>query len=84
MNLRICLYDLEYESKNRFYKVMYKFGGDKMKLWENYKWSIILLISVIIGGIVGLIIGPRAEVVEPLGNLFLNLMFTAIVPLVFF
>ncbi|MCS6166532.1 dicarboxylate/amino acid:cation symporter [Clostridium botulinum] len=63
---------------------LYILGGDRMKVWENYKWSIILLISVIIGGIVGLIAGPRAEVVEPLGNLFLNLMFTAIVPLVFF
>ena len=63
---------------------MCKRGGDRMNLWENYKWSIILLLSVVAGGIVGLIIGPRAVAVEPLGNLFLNLMFTAIVPLVFF
>ncbi|EPS47010.1 proton/sodium-glutamate symporter, partial [Clostridium botulinum A1 str. CFSAN002368] len=48
------LLGLDYESRNRFYKVIYIFGGDRMKVWENYKWSIILLISVIIGGIVGL------------------------------
>ncbi|WP_251862323.1 dicarboxylate/amino acid:cation symporter [Clostridium sp. Marseille-Q2269] len=55
-----------------------------MKLWKNYKWSIILLISVILGGVLGLAIGSNAKAVEPIGNLFLNLMFTAIVPLVFF
>lgn len=55
-----------------------------MKFFKSYKSAIILLASVIIGGIIGLIIGPKAKAVEPLGNLFLNLMFTVIVPLVFF
>lgn len=55
-----------------------------MKFLKNYKSSIILLASIIIGGIVGAIVGPKAAIFEPLGNLFLNLMFTIIVPLVFF
>jgi Na+/H+-dicarboxylate symporter len=55
-----------------------------MELLKTYKTSIILLGSVIIGGTVGAIIGPKASVIEPFGNLFLNLMFTIIVPLVFF
>lgn len=55
-----------------------------MELLKTYKTSIILLGSVIIGGMVGAIIGPKASVLEPFGNLFLNLMFTIIVPLVFF
>jgi Na+/H+-dicarboxylate symporter len=55
-----------------------------MKLLKAYKSSIILLAAVIIGGLTGAIVGPKAAVVEPLGDLFLNLMFTIIVPLVFF
>ncbi|MDF2879900.1 MAG: sodium:proton antiporter [Clostridiaceae bacterium] len=51
---------------------------------KTYKSSIILLGSVIMGGIIGIIVGPKASVLEPLGTLFINLMFTIIVPLVFF
>lgn len=55
-----------------------------MKFWRNYKSSIILLLSIIIGGIMGLILGERASIFEPIGNLFLNLIFTLLVPVVFF
>ncbi|MFL0247685.1 dicarboxylate/amino acid:cation symporter [Candidatus Clostridium stratigraminis] len=55
-----------------------------MEILKTYKTSIILLGSIIIGGIIGVISGPKASVLEPFGNLFLNLMFTIIVPLVFF
>lgn len=55
-----------------------------MSFLKGYKSSIILLGSVIIGGIVGTIMGPKAVVFQPLGDLFLNLMFTIIVPLVLF
>lgn len=54
------------------------------KLWQNYKSSIILLLSILLGGILGIIIGPDAKVLEPFGQIFLNLMFIIIVPLVFF
>lgn len=53
-------------------------------LFSSYKTSLILLTAIIIGGIAGLIFGPKAAVVRPFGDLFLNLMFTIIVPLVFF
>jgi len=39
---------------------------------------------MLIGGIIGVIMGPKASVLEPLGQIFLNLIFTLIVPLVFF
>lgn len=55
-----------------------------MKFFKNYKSSIILLGSIIIGGIVGLTMGEKASVFEPIGNLFLNLIFTLLVPIVFF
>ncbi|MBS4175307.1 dicarboxylate/amino acid:cation symporter [Bacillus sp. FJAT-49736] len=51
---------------------------------KNYRSTIILLCSLIIGGAAGLIYGPKTAVVQPFGDLFLNLMFTIIVPLVFF
>ncbi|HYE12387.1 MAG TPA: dicarboxylate/amino acid:cation symporter [Patescibacteria group bacterium] len=55
-----------------------------MKLLKAYRSSIILLAAVMVGGLIGAIVGPEAAVVEPLGDLFLNLMFMIIVPLVFF
>ncbi|GCD10113.1 dicarboxylate/amino acid:cation symporter [Clostridium tagluense] len=51
---------------------------------KNYKMSLVLLLSILLGGIIGIILGPKATVLEPFGQIFLNLMFTIIVPLVFF
>ena len=51
---------------------------------KNYKMSLVLLLSILLGGIIVVIFGPKATVLEPLGQIFINLMFTIIVPLVFF
>lgn len=53
------------------------------KIWKNYKSTIILLLSIIIGTIIGLIFKEKACVLSPLGDIFLNLMFVVIVPLIF-
>ena len=53
-------------------------------LWINYKSSIILLGAILIGGIVGVTMGSQAIVFKPVGELFLNLLFMTLVPLVFF
>lgn len=50
---------------------------------KNYKSTIILLVAIIIGAIVGLVFKEKAKVLAPLGDLFLNLMFIVIIPLVF-
>ncbi len=50
---------------------------------KNYKQTLILLAAIIIGAIAGLILGEKATVLSPLGDLFINLMFIIIVPLVF-
>lgn len=55
----------------------------KKTVWENYKFSIILIASIVIGSIIGLVFGEKAVVLKPLGDIFLNLMFTAVTPLVF-
>ena len=52
--------------------------------FKNYRFTIILLGAIVIGGAVGLIFGTKTAVVKPFGDLFLNLMFMIIVPLVFF
>ena len=52
--------------------------------FKNYKFSIILLGSIILGAIVGVLLGSKALVLKPFGDLFLNLMFMVIIPLVFF
>ena len=51
--------------------------------FKNYKSTIILLFAIIIGAIVGIIFKEKAAVLSPLGDLFLNLMFIIIVPLIF-
>lgn len=51
---------------------------------KAYRFPIILVLSIIIGSLIGFIAGEKAEVLKPLGDLFLNLLFMIVVPLVFF
>ena len=53
------------------------------KVLKNYKTTIILLLSIFIGGIIGVIWKEDAQVLSPLGDIFINLLFVVIVPLVF-
>lgn len=53
------------------------------KIWSNYKQTIILLGSLIIGAIAGIIWKEDCVVVKPLGDLFLNMLFVVIIPLIF-
>ena len=53
------------------------------KIFKNYKSTIILLGSIVLGGIAGIIFGDKATVLSPLGDIFINLMFVVIVPLIF-
>lgn len=54
------------------------------KFWKNYKNTIILLGAIIIGAICGIIFKDDAKIVSPFGDIFINLMFVIIVPLIFF
>lgn len=53
------------------------------KIIKNYKQSIILIGSLIIGTIVGLIFKEKATFLEPLGTLFINMLLVVVVPLIF-
>ncbi|SDC68437.1 Na+/H+-dicarboxylate symporter [Melghirimyces thermohalophilus] len=50
---------------------------------RSYRFPLLLLSAILIGSVIGLIWGPRSAVLKPLGDIFLNLMFVAVVPLVF-
>jgi len=52
--------------------------------WKNYRFPILILTGVIVGAIVGLIMGEGATVLKPFGTVFINMMFTLVVPMVFF
>lgn len=52
--------------------------------YKSYRFPIILLCSILLGGLVGYVYGPAAVRLKPLGDIFLNLILTAIVPLIFF
>ncbi|WP_100332546.1 dicarboxylate/amino acid:cation symporter [Bacillus xiapuensis] len=54
------------------------------KFLKSYQFTFLLLAAIMTGGIAGIIFGPKAAVAKPFGDLFLNLMFMIIVPLVFF
>ena len=65
-------------------EIMSKEKQQKSSVLQNYKFIIILVTGIIIGSIIGLIYKEKAVALKPFGELFLNLMFTAVVPLVFF
>ena len=52
--------------------------------FQSYRFSLILVAALIIGTGLGLILKEKAVVFKPFGDIFLNLLFTAVVPLVFF
>ena len=55
----------------------------KKSFWEQYKMPILLLGGIAIGALIGIISPDFGTKLKPLGDIFLNLMFTIVVPLVF-
>lgn len=51
---------------------------------KNYGFAIVLLFSILIGSIIGMIFKEDALVLKPFGEIFINLLYTIVVPLVFF
>ncbi len=56
----------------------------KSSFLTNYRFSLTLLAALIVGSALGLVFGERVQIIKPLGDIFLNLLFTVVVPLVFF
>lgn len=53
------------------------------KFLSNYKSTIILLVAIIVGAVIGIVFKEKATVLQPLGDIFLNLLLVIIVPLIF-
>ena len=53
------------------------------KFLSNYKSTIILLVAIIVGSIIGLVFKEKATILSPLGDIFLNLLLVIIIPLIF-
>jgi len=51
---------------------------------KSYGFSLLLIASMILGALLGIALKKDAAMFKPLGDVFLNLLFTVIVPLVFF
>jgi Na+/H+-dicarboxylate symporter len=51
---------------------------------RNYAFSLLLLTSIVIGSLLGVVFKHKAAFFKPFGDIFLNLLFTIVVPLVFF
>ncbi len=52
--------------------------------FKHYGSILLLLGGVVVGSILGILFGTRISFLKPIGDIFLNLLFTAVVPLVFF
>lgn len=55
----------------------------KKTFWQQYKMPILLLGGTAIGSLIGALAPSFGTKLKPLGDIFLNLMFTIVVPLVF-
>lgn len=55
-----------------------------MEFIKNYRGILWLLGGIIAGTIAGLVLGKQVAIIKPIGDIFLNLLFTTVIPLVFF
>ncbi|MFZ6819172.1 dicarboxylate/amino acid:cation symporter [Undibacterium sp. Ji22W] len=63
---------------------MQKVVTESTSTLRNYASILLLLGGICLGSLVGFLFGNKVEGIKFLGDIFLNLLFTAIIPLVFF
>lgn len=54
------------------------------EVFKNYSGIILLLFGITVGSIIGIVAPNIIDYIKPLGDIFLNLLFVSVVPLVFF
>lgn len=54
-----------------------------MSVFKSYRQSLLLILAIFIGSVVGYFMQEKALMFESLANLFLNLLFCIVVPLIF-
>lgn len=56
----------------------------KNELLKNYSGLILLLLGISVGTVIGIFVPASVHWLKPLGDIFLNLIFAAVIPLIFF
>ncbi|WP_312343772.1 dicarboxylate/amino acid:cation symporter [Chryseobacterium binzhouense] len=54
------------------------------QILKNYSGILLLLLGITVGSIIGMLMPDIVDYIKPLGDIFLNLLFVSVVPLVFF
>ena len=54
-----------------------------MNILKNYKFSFIMILGMLVGSIIGVIFGEKATVLQPIADIFLNLLYCCVVPMIF-
>ena len=54
------------------------------RIWKSYRFPIILLTGIAVGSFIGWFNPELGRQLKPLGDVFLNLVFSVVVPVVFF
>ncbi len=54
-----------------------------MSILKNYKSSLILLFSMLLGGLFGYFFKEQSSLLQPLADLFLNFLYCVVVPMIF-
>jgi Na+/H+-dicarboxylate symporter len=57
---------------------------DAKTFLKRWRFTLILMSAVAAGALLGYLIGAKAGALKPFGDVFLNLLFTSVVPLIFF
>lgn len=60
----------------------YLMSAEKKK--SSYREPLILIAFVVVGAVLGLVMGDKAAFLYPIGQIWLNLLFVLLVPLIFF
>ena len=56
----------------------------KSRFLKHYAFSLLLIFSIVTGSVLGVVFKEKSVFFKPFGDIFLNLLFTIVVPLVFF
>lgn len=57
---------------------------ETVKKKSSYREPLILIAFVVLGAILGMVMGEKASILYPIGQIWLNMLFVLLVPLIFF
>ncbi len=54
-----------------------------MKFWKNMELHTKIILGLVFGAVFGVLVGPKSEILQPIGDIFLRLITMIVLPLVF-